>query len=182
MGNRLSKIYTRTGDDGTTMLASGERVSKDSLIVRVLGELDELSSSLGLLLVQELPVDVADSIVTIQHLLFDIGGQVSGAPYVAVSESDITFLEQQIDEWNAELPPLKEFLLPGGGSASAHCHMARVICRRVERSMIEWAAADKQLLCYINRLSDYLFVLCRVLSKAAGHAENLWHNVKSKSK
>ena len=178
MGNRLTKIYTRKGDDGSTGLADGSRIDKDAVQIEVIGELDELNCCLGLVLVYSLPDSASRLLVQVQHKLFDLGAMVSGADCDPVKLADIKLLEQQIDQWNNDLEPLREFILPGGGPAAAHCHLARSVCRRLERRLAGWsrtgAMVDASVLAYINRLSDVLFVLCRVLARENGKSETQW--------
>lgn len=178
MGHRLTKIYTRKGDDGSTGLADGRRVGKNSLQIDVIGDLDELNCCLGLILVYDLSGHVRQLLGEIQHKLFDLGAAVSGADCVPVKLTDIERLEQQIDSWNRELEPLREFILPGGGPAAAHCHLARAVCRRLERGLAAWvvsgATPNPDIIAYINRLSDLLFVLCRILMRTEGKPEIQW--------
>ncbi len=179
MGNRLSKIYTRTGDDGSTGLGDGSRVGKDSARVEAYGTVDEANSCIGLLLAADLPDAVRDLLVRIQHQLFDLGGELCIPGHAAISDADITALEAQLDHFNADLPALKEFILPGGGEAAARCHVARTVVRRVERATVALARQEDirpQAVHYLNRLSDLLFVLARVLARAAGHGEVLWQH------
>lgn len=167
MGHRLSRIYTRTGDDGTTGLADGSRVPKDSPRVEALGTVDELNSWVGAILVHELPTDVSSLLVTVQHALFDIGGELAIPEAVMVTEGYVARLERALDEHNARLPPLKEFILPGGGPASVAAHVARSVCRRAERrlyTLSREAPINPHALTYLNRLSDLLFVLARSLA------------------
>ena len=168
MGNRLSKIYTRTGDDGSTGLGDGSRVGKDSARVEAYGTVDEANSCIGVLLAAELPDDVRELLVRIQHQLFDLGGELCIPGHSAIFDADIEALEAQVDHYNHDLPPLKEFILPGGGIAAARCHVART----VELARLE--SVRPQPVHYLNRLSDLLFVLCRVLARASGHGEVLW--------
>jgi cob(I)alamin adenosyltransferase len=169
MGHRLSKIYTRTGDDGSTGLADGSRVAKDSPRIAALGDLDELNSVVGLLLTEELPEDVRVLLTGIQHDLFDLGGEMAIPGSALLNEKSVGELEAAIDRTNAELGPLKEFILPGGTRSAALAHVSRTVARRAERSVIALAAtqpihdAPRQ---YLNRLSDLLFVLARVLNRA----------------
>jgi len=179
LGNRLSKIYTRTGDDGSTGLGDGSRVSKDSARVTAYGTVDEANSALGLVLAAELPDDVRAVLVSVQHQLFDLGGELCIPGHAAVVDDDIARLEQHLDRFNADLPPLKDFILPGGGLAAAHCHLARTICRRAEREVVTLSHHDAvrpEAIRYLNRLSDLLFVLARVLARASGHGEVLWNH------
>ncbi|MBS0231454.1 MAG: cob(I)yrinic acid a,c-diamide adenosyltransferase [Proteobacteria bacterium] len=179
MGNRLSKIYTRTGDDGTTGLGDGSRVTKDAVRVEAYGTVDEANSCIGLLLAAEMPAEVRALLVHIQHQLFDLGGELCIPGHAAIFDADIEALETQIDCFNRDLPALKEFILPGGGEAAARCHIARTVVRRAERLTVTLAAAEDirpQPRQYLNRLSDLLFVLARVLARASGHGEVLWNH------
>ena len=180
MGNRLSKIYTRTGDDGSTGLGDGTRVRKDSARVSAYGTVDELNSVLGVLLaVPDLPAQVVETLTQIQHDLFDLGGELCIPGMAMVEDADIERLESTLDQFNAGLPPLKEFILPGGGVAAAQCHVARTVCRRAERCVVTLAREETvrpQAVHYLNRLSDLLFVLARVLARASGHGEVLWQH------
>jgi cob(I)alamin adenosyltransferase len=184
MGNRLSKIYTRTGDDGSTGLGDGTRVAKDSARVNAYGTVDELNSAIGVVLACEISGQMREVLVQIQHELFDLGGELCIPDMAMVHDADIDRLEQVLDSFNDDLPPLKDFILPGGGIAAAHCHMARTICRRAERETITLARQDAtvrpQATRYLNRLSDLLFVLCRVLARASGHGEVLWQHERRK--
>lgn len=168
MGNRLSKIYTRTGDDGTTGLGDGERVPKDSLRVACMGEIDELNSVIGLMLTQTLPDDLRRVFSQIQHRLFDVGGELAMPSFCLIDTSDVLWLEQILDKYNDNLPALKNFILPGGAPAGAHCHLARAVCRRAERLLVALHRNEPlstPLRQYINRLSDWLFVCARVLNR-----------------
>lgn len=179
MGNRLSKIYTRTGDDGTTGLGDGTRVAKDSARVAAYGTVDELNSALGVVLAQTLPDAVRDTLTEVQHELFDLGGELCIPGSALVDEADIARLEQRLDGFNESLPPLKDFILPGGGAAAANCHLARTICRRAERELVTLSHHDAvrgEAIRYLNRLSDLLFVLARVLARADGNGEVLWRH------
>jgi len=179
MGNRLSKIYTRTGDDGSTGLGDGARVGKDSLRVAAYGTVDEANSTIGLLLAADVPEDIRNLLTTVQHQLFDLGGELCIPGHAAIEDADIERLEQQLDHYNDDLPPLKDFILPGGGEAAARCHIARTVVRRAERESVALArveAVRPQAVRYLNRLSDLLFVLARVLARASGHGEVLWHH------
>ncbi|HET7395490.1 MAG TPA: cob(I)yrinic acid a,c-diamide adenosyltransferase [Gammaproteobacteria bacterium] len=184
MGNRLSKIYTRTGDDGSTGLGDGTRVPKDGARVEAYGTVDELNSSIGLLLAEHLPQDVDDSLTRIQHELFDLGSELCVPGYTAITADHIIWLEQTLDRFNADLPPLKEFILPGGSRAAAICHLARTICRRTERRTLTLHRAspvNSEVLRYLNRLSDLLFVLARVIARQDGGSEVLWKHERRKS-
>ena len=178
MGNRLSKIVTRTGDDGSTGLADGSRVPKESPRIEACGSVDELNSSIGVLLAQSgLPAPMGEQLLEIQHDLFDLGGELAIPGSVVIHAQQVKALEALVETWNAELPALREFVLPGGGAAAAHCHMARSICRRAERRC--WALSrgepvGPQALRYLNRLSDLLFVLARVLARRTTGSEVMW--------
>ena len=177
MGNRLSKIYTRTGDDGTTGLGDGTRVAKDSARVNAYGTVDEANSTIGLLLAAELPDGVRELLTRIQHQLFDLGGELCIPGHAAVFDADVDALEARLDHYNDDLPPLKDFILPGGGEAAARCHIARTVVRRAERDAVTLSRHDAvrpQAIRYLNRLSDLLFVLARVLARSNGHGEVLW--------
>lgn len=179
VGNRLSKIYTRTGDDGTTGLGDGSRVPKDSLRVEAYGTVDELNSAVGIVLAQDLPALVADLLVAIQHELFDLGGELCIPGMAMIGDADVERLERSLDALNEDLPPLKDFILPGGGAAAAHCHLARTICRRAERVTLALARVETvrpEVVRYLNRLSDLLFVVARVLARGSGHGEVLWRH------
>ncbi len=183
MGNRLSKIYTRTGDDGSTGLGDGSRVAKDSLRIEAMGAVDELNCSLGVLLCNPLEEALQSTLVDIQHTLFDLGGELCIPGATVISADRVAGLEQQLDALNADLPPLKEFILPGGCSAAAACHLARAICRRSERrlhSLSKAEAVNRDAIKYLNRLSDLLFVMARHLNKAAGEPDVLWQHDRNK--
>jgi cob(I)alamin adenosyltransferase len=176
VGNRLSKIYTRTGDDGSTGLGDGARVSKDSARVTAYGTVDEANSAIGVVLACELPDDVRALLVGVQHQLFDLGGELCIPGHAAIFDADVDRLERELDGFNAGLPALKDFILPGGGMAAAQCHLARTICRRAEREVVTLSHHDAvrpEAIRYLNRLSDLLFVLARVLARASGHGEVL---------
>ena len=184
MANRLSKIYTRTGDNGTTGLGDGTRVAKDSLRIDAMGDVDELNSVIGLMLTETVPDILIDTLTQIQHDLFNLGGEICIPDYVILQQANIDNLEEAIDTLNDELAPLKEFILPGGTKAAAFCHLARTVCRRAERKLITLARGEKVTeisLIYLNRLSDLLFVLCRIINKEAGVSDVLWQN-KTKEK
>jgi cob(I)alamin adenosyltransferase len=178
MGNRLTKIYTRTGDAGTTGLGNGERVPKDHLRVEAYGTVDELNSAIGVLLATpELPAPVADCLTRVQHRLFDLGGELCLPGHRAIGAEAVARLEEHLDAFNADLPPLKDFVLPGGAPSAAACHLARTVCRRAERRC--WRLAGEEsvnefALQYLNRLSDLLFVIARLLNRAAGRDEPIW--------
>jgi len=178
MGHRLSKISTKTGDDGTTGLGNGCRVSKSHIRIQVIGEIDELNSIIGLLRSNVIPQNIDKYLAEIQHRLFDLGGELSIPSYNLITQQHINTLELWIDSINSELPMLKEFILPGGSKSTAECHLARTVCRRAERSLVhlqESAKVDAALaLRYLNRLSDLLFVLARYLLKTENKSEILW--------
>ena len=183
MGNRLSKIYTKTGDDGTTGLGDGTRVAKDSARVAAYGTVDELNSSIGIVLAQEIPAPIREALTQIQHDLFDLGGELCIPGMAMVNEADVERLEQTLDGFNADLPALKDFILPGGGMAAACCHLARTVCRRAEREVVTLSRSETvrpEAVRYLNRLSDLLFVLSRVLARASGHGEVLWQHERRK--
>ena len=179
MGKRLSKIYTRTGDDGTTGLGDGSRVSKDSLRVDAFGTVDEANSAIGVVLAcTSVPKDVRATLTEIQHDLFELGGELCIPGHSAITDAFVERLENVLDELNEDLPALKEFILPGGGKAAAACHLARTIVRRAERITTTLAAAESvrpEVLKYLNRLSDLLFVVARVLARAENGEEVLWN-------
>ena len=178
MGHRLSKIYTRTGDDGSTGLGDGTRVPKEHLRVEAYGTVDEANSALGVVLaVPGLPEAVVNALTEVQHDLFDLGGELCIPGHRAISAADVERLEQTLDRFNDELPPLKDFILPGGGPAAAACHLARTVTRRAERRV--WALARAEAVApevaqYLNRLSDLLFVVARVLARHEHGSEVLW--------
>ncbi|WP_329741311.1 cob(I)yrinic acid a,c-diamide adenosyltransferase [Dyella sp. A6] len=180
MGNRLSKIYTRTGDDGSTGLGDGSRVAKDSPRVAAYGTVDELNSTLGMVLAcAGIADDIRETLTQVQHELFDLGGELCIPGMAMIEDADIDRLESVLDGFNEALPPLKDFILPGGGMAASCCHLARTVCRRAEREVIALARVEQirpQAQRYLNRLSDLLFVLCRVLARADGHGEVLWQH------
>ena len=180
MGNRLSKIYTRTGDDGSTGLGDGARVAKESLRVEAFGSVDETNSAVGLVLaVPALPDAVRSCLTEVQHDLFDLGGELCIPGHRMIAAAYVERLERELDGFNDSLPPLKDFILPGGGPAAAACHMARAICRRAERRCWSLARAESiapEALKYLNRLSDLLFVIARVLSRNESGSEVLWRH------
>jgi len=176
MANRLTRIYTRTGDAGETGTATGTRISKDDILIHAQGDVDELNSFIGLLASKVDNAALNDLISVIQHDLFNIGAELSLSQPVITSKN-IEYLEQQLDHYNADLPPLKEFILPGGGETASLCHVVRAVCRRAERSLVSLhkdVTLNSELLAYINRLSDLLFVLARVLARSAGEQEVYW--------
>ena len=175
MGHRLSRIVTRTGDDGTTGLGDGTRVSKASGRVAAMGDLDELNSALGCVLAEPLPEAVRAALATVQNDLFDLGGELSIPGRVAMAEGHVLRLDRDLEALNAALPPLREFVLPGGDRAAASCHLARAICRRAERSLVAIEGEPNPAsLQYLNRLSDLLFVAARAVNRAHAHAETSW--------
>lgn len=179
MGKRLSKIYTRTGDDGTTGLGDGTRVAKDSLRVDAFGTVDEANSAIGTVLAAEsVPQGIRDTLTEIQHDLFELGGELCIPGHIAIGDDFIERLETELDALNENLPALKEFILPGGGDAAAACHLARTIVRRAERVTITLADNETvrpEVLKYLNRLSDLLFVIARVLARVDNGEEVLWN-------
>ncbi|HEY5804550.1 MAG TPA: cob(I)yrinic acid a,c-diamide adenosyltransferase [Lysobacter sp.] len=184
MGNRLSKIYTRTGDDGTTGLGDGSRVAKDSARVAAYGTVDEANSCIGLVLAADVPDDIRSLLTTVQHQMFDLGGELCIPGHAAIFDADIDRLEQQLDAFNEPLPALKNFILPGGGEAAARCHIARTVVRRAERETVALSRLEPvraEAVRYLNRLSDLLFVLARVLARASGHGEVLWNHERRKA-
>lgn len=177
MGHRLTRIYTRTGDDGTTGLGDGTRVPKDDLRIEVYGTVDELNSQIGALLAADVTDEpIKACLAEIQQTLFDLGSELCIPGYIVIGQSAIDWLETWLDHCNEELPPLKDFILPGGSQAAAACHLARTVCRRAERLMVALARSDRvnpPSLAYINRLSDLLFVFARRLARQSG-TEVLW--------
>ena len=177
MGNRLSKIYTRTGDDGTTGLGDGSRVDKDSLRVETFGTVDELNSLVGLVQTGQIDDAIRDCLTRTQHELFDLGGELCMPGYLLIPEICVDQLEADLDAFNEDLPALKDFILPGGSEAAARCHYARTVCRRAERLMVSLSKVEdinEVSMRYLNRLSDLLFVVARVLARANGGSEVLW--------
>ncbi len=178
MGNRLTRIYTRTGDDGTTGLGSGERVPKESLRIEACGAVDEVNSALGVVIASpDVPAAVVACLQEIQHQLFDLGGEISVPGRAVIDDALVAGIEESLDRFNAPLPPLRDFVLPGGNAGAAACHVARAVCRRAERRA--WTLARDETvnpasLRYLNRLSDLLFVLARVVARQGGGGEVLW--------
>jgi cob(I)alamin adenosyltransferase len=177
MGHRLSKITTRTGDAGETGLGDGSRVAKDSARIAALGDVDELNCAIGLLLAEEIPDDFRAALLEVQHDLFDLGGELSIPGHKLVQEAQVRRLEERLEAWNAQLAPLREFILPGGSRAAAAAHLARTVCRRAERTVValgrhEPVGEDARR--YLNRLSDLLFVAGRALNRAAGRGDVQW--------
>jgi len=182
MGNRLSRIVTRTGDDGSTGLGDGTRVRKDTARIEALGSVDELNCTIGVLQSNQLPDDTAAACLTeVQHDLFDLGGELAVPGMVLIDQERVAWLDQQLEQFNRSLPPLKEFVLPGGGTAASASHIARAVCRRAERSC--WALSRSESvspagLQYLNRLSDLLFVLARRFARAERGSEPLWNRTR----
>lgn len=177
MGQRLSKIYTRTGDQGTTGLGDGTRIAKDHPRVEAIGTVDELNSAIGTVLAYDIPIFVRECFDKIQHDLFDLGAELSIPEHTIISEQQTRLLESSLDTLNDDLPSLKEFILPSGGLATSHCHLARTICRRAERrcwTLHSGTPINPHALTYINRLSDLLFVACRVLARHENGCEVFW--------
>ena len=177
MGNRLSKIATRTGDDGTTGLGDGSRTTKDALRVQAMGDVDELNSHLGLLLCEDMPQDLREELVTIQHDLFDLGGELCIPGFSLITETHVIRLDTLLTKYNATLPALSEFILPAGSRAAAQAHVCRTVCRRAERAIVALGNTETlnpQPRQYVNRLSDLLFVLSRALNRHAGGNDVLW--------
>ena len=184
MGNRLSKIVTRTGVTGTTGLGDGSRVPKDSPRIDAIGEIDELNSSLGVMLAEQLPDEIRNALVMVQHDLFDLGGEVCIPGSSVIGETHVSRLEALISDFNSELAPLKEFILPGGTRAAALSHLCRTVCRRAERQIVQLGNSENVgdwTRKYLNRLSDLLFVLGRTLNKRAGHGDVLWAHKKART-
>jgi len=184
MGHRLSRIVTRTGDDGTTGLGDGSRVAKHSARIDAIGAVDELNSTIGVLLAEAPPAEVAACLTDVQHDLFDLGGELSIPGHTAVTDAHVERLEQEVERFNAPLAPLKEFILPGGTRAAALAHVGRTVCRRAERAVVALGAVEpvgEPVRRYLNRLSDLLFVLARTLNASAGRQDVLWrHERKSR--
>ncbi|WP_377703340.1 cob(I)yrinic acid a,c-diamide adenosyltransferase [Pseudoduganella sp. UC29_71] len=185
MGNRLSKIATRTGDNGTTGLGDGSRTDKDSVRIHAIGDVDELNSNLGLLLSEAMPEEMRDELVGIQHDLFDLGGELCIPGYQMIKEEHVEKLDALLAKYNATLPALTEFILPAGSRAASIAHVCRTICRRAERSIVTLGKAEtihdhpRQ---YVNRLSDLMFVLARVLNRFAGGSDVLWQHERRNKK
>ncbi|HEV8108657.1 MAG TPA: cob(I)yrinic acid a,c-diamide adenosyltransferase [Burkholderiales bacterium] len=179
MGHRLSKITTRTGDAGDTGLGDGARVPKDSARIAALGDIDELNSTIGLLLSEQIPPEVRAVLEQVQHDLFDLGGEVSIPGHSLLTEQQVESLERSVEEWNRALSPLKEFILPGGSRAAAAAHLARTVCRRAERTLVALGRHEpvgEPARRYLNRLSDLLFVAGRSLNRAAGGGDVQWRH------
>jgi cob(I)alamin adenosyltransferase len=184
MGNRLSKIATRTGDDGSTGLGDGSRVGKDDLRVHAMGDVDELNSQLGLLLCEGMPADLREELISIQHDLFDLGGELCIPGYQIITEVQVARIDALLEKYNADLPALKDFILPAGSRAASLAHVCRTICRRAERAIVSLGKAEaihENPRRYVNRLSDLLFVLSRVLNRFAGGGDVLWQKDRNRS-
>lgn len=183
MGNRLSKIYTRTGDKGNTGLGDGSRVDKDDIRVEAFGTVDELNSIIGMIIAHKIPDEIVTCLNKVQHHLFDLGGELCIPGHNALDDSYITYLETTLDGFNENLPNLKEFILPSGGHATSACHLARTVCRRAERRVVT-LAKDETIspfsIQYLNRLSDLLFVIARVLARHENGSEVLWQPYQDK--
>jgi len=183
MGNRLSQIATRTGDDGSTGLGDGSRTRKDSLRIAALGDVDELNSFIGLLVTEPMPEDMRAALSGIQHDLFDLGGELCIPGFENVSDAQVVRLDELLARYNADLPRLQEFILPGGSRAVAYAHVARTVCRRAERAIVALGHEETvRPVCrqYVNRLSDLMFVLARVLNRFAGGSDVLWQQGKNR--
>lgn len=177
MGKRLTRIYTKTGDQGSTGLGDGSRVEKDHVRVEAYGTVDELNAAIGLLLSDEIPEDIAEILIEVQHDLFDLGGELCIPGHALLKDERVEALERSLDTLNAELPALEEFILPGGTRSSALCHLARTVCRRAERRVVALARKEQvgaAAIRYLNRLSDLLFVTARSLNKRNGRSDVLW--------
>ena len=183
MGNRLTKIATRTGDGGDTGLGDGRRVAKDSARIQAIGDIDELNSAVGLLLPERMPAGIRKALLQVQHDLFDLGGEVCIPGHAMMTEAHVARLDGLLETYNRKLPALKEFILPGGTRAAASAHLARTVCRRAERSVVALGRAEpvgEPARQYLNRLSDLLFVLGRALNRAAGRGDVLWRHERRK--
>jgi cob(I)alamin adenosyltransferase len=183
MANRLTRIYTRTGDEGTTGLGDGTRSTKESTRIEAIGTVDELNCCIGILLTENLEIGVRDKLENIQHDLFDLGGDLSTPGRVSMSKMQVTNLEEKIDQYNSTLPALKEFILPSGTRAAALCHVSRTVCRRAERCVVRLSRTETVAsfnIQYLNRLSDFLFVLCRILNHQQGVGDVLWQPGKNR--
>jgi cob(I)alamin adenosyltransferase len=183
VGNRLTRIYTRTGDSGRTGLADGSRVSKDAPRIEAIGAVDELNSVIGALLAEPLPEAARSCMEGVQHDLFDLGGELSVPGHAIISRAHVARLERELDRINAVLPPLRDFILPGGCRAAALAHVARAVCRRAERRLVALSRRQKlapALPAYLNRLSDLLFVLARELNREAGKPDVLWQQARNR--
>ena len=183
MTNRLTKIYTRTGDDGTTELSNRERIDKSDIRIEAMGNIDELNSILGLLRSNNIPIEISGYLLNIQHRLFDVGAELAMPGNALISPESVEKLENLIDSYNSTLPSLKEFVLPGGSLSASICHVARTVCRRSERTLVRLAhneSLNTETIRYINRLSDLLFVFARTLNHEGGNKEVLWDSERLK--
>jgi cob(I)alamin adenosyltransferase len=183
MGNRLSKIATRTGDKGETGLGDGTRVAKDSARIQALGHIDELNSSIGVLLAEKMPAKLREALLQVQHGLFDLGGEICIPGHSMIAEAQVAHLDGLLATYNRDLAPLKEFILPGGTRAAALAHLSRTVCRRAERSVVALGHAEpvgERARQYLNRLSDLLFVLGRALNRAGRRGDVLWRHERKK--
>ena len=177
MANRLSVIATRTGDDGTTGLGDGSRTPKDAPRIAAIGDVDELNSGIGVLLTEDLPAEISADLLAIQHDLFDMGAELCIPGHTALTDEHIARLDARLAHYNATLPPLREFILPGGSRGSAEAHVARTVCRRAERAVVALARIDPvnpPVRQYLNRLSDLMFVLARCINQHAGQKDTFW--------
>ncbi|WP_251864326.1 cob(I)yrinic acid a,c-diamide adenosyltransferase [Achromobacter sp. Marseille-Q4962] len=177
MANRLSVIATRTGDDGTTGLGDGSRTPKDAVRIAAIGDVDELNSVIGVLLTEDLPAEISADLLTIQHDLFDMGAELCIPGHTALTDEHIVRLDARLAHYNKTLPPLREFILPGGSRGSAQAHVARTVCRRAERAVVTLARTDSvnpPVRQYLNRLSDLMFVLARCINQHAGQKDTFW--------
>ena len=184
MGNRLSKLATKTGDDGTTGIGGNTRLSKDSSRVEAIGTVDELNATIGMVCSHSIDNEIALSLNEIQHRLFDLGGELAMPGYTLITEEHIKQLDEWLDNFNSQLPPLKEFVLPKGSLATTCCHLARTVCRRAERRMVSLAKEEEisqNLTIYLNRLSDLLFVFCRLLARVDNQDEEMWQSKRTQS-
>ncbi|MGA8052030.1 MAG: cob(I)yrinic acid a,c-diamide adenosyltransferase [Burkholderiales bacterium] len=184
MAHRLSKIATRTGDTGETGLGDGTRVPKESVRVQVLGDIDELNSAIGMVLAEDVPEAMRQALELVQQDLLDLGGEVSIPGHALLGEKHVARIDQQLEQWNHDLPPLKEFILPGGSRAAAAAHLARTVCRRAERSLVGLGRREpvgERARQYLNRLSDLLFVAGRLLNRHAGRPDVLWRHERGKT-
>ena len=177
MGNRLSKLYTRTGDDGTSGLSDGERIAKNHVRMNAMGTVDELNSMIGLMIHKLGDTELQELFTSIQHDLFNIGGEISMPGYSFIKPEKIAELESKIDSFNGEVEPLKDFILPGGSEAASICHVARALARRAERDVV--TLHQEEPVCdttrqYLNRLSDLLFVVARIINRRSEHPDVLW--------
>ncbi|MDH5433805.1 MAG: cob(I)yrinic acid a,c-diamide adenosyltransferase [Gammaproteobacteria bacterium] len=185
MGNRLSKLVTKTGDDGTTGIGGNVRMAKDSARIEAIGTVDELNAAIGMVLSQNIESSLIDPLTEIQHRLFDLGGELAMPELTLINSEHVNQLESWLESFNSQLPPLKEFILPKGSLATTTCHLARTICRRAERRIITLAREESingSLQVYLNRLSDLLFVFARLLSKHEGLGEAMWQSKRQQNK